>query len=62
MRELEEYVNQIIGFSPLICNLFYFRDFLTAKSDKISERESENNSIRMTKDNYTPNLTMLQGA
>jgi hypothetical protein len=28
MVELEEYLNKILGLSPLICNLFYLRDFI----------------------------------
>jgi hypothetical protein len=28
-KELETYMNKLISFSPLICNSFYLRDFLT---------------------------------
>ena len=28
MLELEEYLNKLLGLSPLICNMFYLRDFI----------------------------------
>jgi hypothetical protein len=28
MVELEDYLNKLLGLSPLICNLFYLRDFI----------------------------------
>jgi hypothetical protein len=32
MRELEDYLNLLIEFSPLICNLFYLREFLVSQA------------------------------
>lgn len=31
MEDLEKYLNKLIKLSPLICNLFYMRDFLLNK-------------------------------
>ena len=58
MRDLEDYINQIIDFSPLICNLFYLRDFLTTKTDSLNDsvQDQDGESVKMTKDNFTPNL------
>jgi len=36
MKELESYINGIIQFSPLICNLIYLRDFLINRPDGAS--------------------------
>ena len=36
MEDLEKYVNKLIKLSPLICNLFYMRDFILNKGAQSS--------------------------
>lgn len=51
-HSLEEYMNAIIGFSPLICNLYFLRDFLTNTQDSAenSQMDLEADSFRLGKD------------
>ena len=42
MIQLKDYLNDVIGFSPLICNLLYVRDFLTNGDAKISDKKTDN--------------------
>lgn len=62
MEDLEVYMNKIIEFSPLICNLFFLRDFLTSRPDQQTvSPDHETHEPHMTKDNFTPNLMILAG-
>ena len=48
MVELEEYLNKLLGLSPLICNLFYLRDFiLNSAVPHLKKEESKEISLSL---------------